>query len=149
VVEGGDGVWDASDGSGDRTTSNDMARDVLYMIKNFHFNSGDPEYSPSIDPDEYLQRRAVLTVVDGDGACDAGDGAGDRTTSNDVARDVLYMIKNFLFNSGDVEYSPSVDRDGFLAGSAHRWDGAGAGDVGDGAGDRTRSNDMATTFFTC
>jgi hypothetical protein len=60
----------------------------------------------------------------GDGAWDGGDYAGDRTTSNDMARDVLYMLKNFHSNSGDAEYSPSVDRDRYRAGSGHsggRW----------------------------
>jgi hypothetical protein len=91
VVEGGDGAWDAVDGDRDRTTSNDMARDFLSMLKNFHSNSGDAEYSPSVDRDGYQQRLAVLTHGDGgDGAWDAGDGAGDRTKSSDVARDVLY-----------------------------------------------------------
>jgi hypothetical protein len=125
VVEGGDGASDAGDYAGDRITSNDVARDVFYIIQDFDFNSGDAEYSPSVDRDGYQQRLAVLTRGDdGDGARDAGDGAGDRTTSNNMVRDVRYKLKNIHSNSGDVEYSPSVDRDGYLAGSAHsgrRW----------------------------
>jgi hypothetical protein len=120
--DGGDSTGDASDGVGDRTTSNDMARDVLYMQKNFHSNSSDVEYSPSVDRDGYLQWQAVLTGGDG-GDCtrDGGDSEGDRTTSNDRARDVLYMLKNFHFNSGDVQYAHSVDRDWNLARCAHGW----------------------------
>jgi hypothetical protein len=68
---------------------------------------------------------APLTVVEGgDGAWDAGVGARDRTTSNEVARDVLYMLKSVHSNSGNVEYSHYVDRDGYLAGSGRsggRW----------------------------
>jgi hypothetical protein len=62
-------------------------------------------------------------VEGGDGASDVRDGAGDRTTSNDVVRNVLYMLKNVHPNSGDVEYSPSVDPDGYLARSTHRRGG--------------------------
>jgi hypothetical protein len=67
---------------------------------------------------------ALLTgVAGGDGASDAGDGAGDRTTSSDLARDVLYMLKNVHFNSGDMEYSPAVDGDRYLAASAQTGGG--------------------------
>jgi hypothetical protein len=39
---------------------------------------------------------AVLTGGDGgDVAGEAGDGAGDRTPSNDMANYVLYILKNF------------------------------------------------------
>ena len=57
----------------------------------------------------------------GDSAGDAGDGVGDSTSSSDIAKDLLYMLNNLPFNSGDVEYSPAVDRDGYLAGSAPVW----------------------------
>jgi len=65
---------------------------------------------------------APLTGEDGgDDTGDGGDNDGDRTVLIHIARDVLYMIKNFHFNSGDVRYSPSVDRDRYLAGCTHRW----------------------------
>jgi hypothetical protein len=65
---------------------------------------------------------AALTGVDGgDGTRKAGDGAGDRIPSNDMVKDVLYMLKNFHFNSGDVRYVGSVDTDWFLAGCAPGW----------------------------
>jgi hypothetical protein len=55
----------------------------------------------------------VLTGGDGgDGTADGGERDGDRTTSREVARNVLYLVKNFHFNSRDVRYAPSVDRDG-------------------------------------
>jgi hypothetical protein len=56
-----------------------------------------------------------------DGTGDGGDGEGDRTASKDVARDVLYMLKYLHFNSGNVRYAPSIDRDGCLAGCAPGW----------------------------
>jgi hypothetical protein len=68
-------------------------------------------------PPPYIQ------VDDGDGASDVRDGTGDRTTANDVVRDVLYRLKNVYSNSGDVEYLPSVDRDRYLACSTHRRGG--------------------------
>jgi hypothetical protein len=75
---GGDGAWNAGDGAGDRTTSNDMARDVLYMLKNFDSNSRDVEYSPSVDRDGYPQWQAARTGGDvADGAVDHGAGTGD------------------------------------------------------------------------
>jgi hypothetical protein len=61
----------------------------------------------------------LIDVEGGDGASDVRDGAGDRTTSNDVVQDVLYMLKNVHSNSGDVEYLPSVVRDRYLAASVH------------------------------
>ena len=48
-----------------------------------------------------------------------GDDTGDRAASSDIARDVLYMLNNLYFYSGDVRYSPSVDRDRYLPGCAH------------------------------
>jgi hypothetical protein len=62
-------------------------------------------------------------VEGGDVASDVRDGAGDRTTSNDVVRNVIYRLKNVHSDSGDVEYLPSVDRDRYLACSAHRRGG--------------------------
>jgi hypothetical protein len=86
-------------------------KDVLYMPKNFHSNSGDVEYSPSVvrDRDRY-QAAPLIGVEGGDGAPDVSAGAGDETTSNYSVKDVLYMLKNFHSNTGDVEYSPSVVR---------------------------------------
>ena len=55
----------------------------------------------------------------GEGAGDVGDSAGDRIASNGISRDVLYILKNYYSNSGDVRYSPSVDKDRYLAGTAH------------------------------
>jgi hypothetical protein len=89
-MDGGDGTSDAGDAAGDRTTSNEMARDLLYMPKNFHSNPGDVEYSPSVVRDRYLAA-PFLGVEGGDGSSDVSDGAGDRTTSNDVSRDVPCM----------------------------------------------------------
>jgi hypothetical protein len=65
----------------------------------------------------------LIGVEDGDGASDVRDGAGDRTTSNDVSRDVLLMPKNFHSNSGNVEYLPSVVRDRCLAATVHTGGG--------------------------
>jgi hypothetical protein len=62
-------------------------------------------------------------VADGDVASDASDVVADKTTSNDVARDVLYMLTNFHFNSDDVENSSSVGRVRYLACSDHRGRG--------------------------
>jgi hypothetical protein len=63
------GIWlvalpggDGSDGAADRSTSNNVARDAVYMLKNFHSDPGDVEYSSSVDRDGYLQTLAVLTV---------------------------------------------------------------------------------------
>ena len=65
---------------------------------------------------------APLTGEDGgDDTGDGGDNDGDRTATIHIARDVLYMIRNFHFNSGDVRYSPSVDRDRNLTGDTHGW----------------------------
>jgi hypothetical protein len=64
-----------------------------------------------------------IRVEGGDVASDVRDGAGDRTTSTDVARDVLFMPKNFHSNSGDVEYLPSVVRDRCLAATVHTGGG--------------------------
>jgi len=65
---------------------------------------------------------ATLTGGDGgDDTADAGDNDGDRTALIHLVRDVLYMLKNYYINSGDVRYSPSVDSDRYLAGDAHRW----------------------------
>jgi hypothetical protein len=61
----------------------------------------------------------IIAVEGGDGAAEATNGAGDGTTSNELARNVLYMLKNFHSNSGVVEYSPTVDRDRYLACSTH------------------------------
>jgi hypothetical protein len=36
-------------------------------------------------------------------------------------KDVLYMLKNFHFNSGDARYVHSVNRDPYLAGGVPRW----------------------------
>jgi hypothetical protein len=59
---------------------------------------------------------ASLTSGDGgDEAGDGGDSEGDRTTSCHLTENVLYIVKYFHFNSGDVPYSPSVGRDGYLA----------------------------------
>jgi hypothetical protein len=55
----------------------------------------------------------------GDGIGDAGESDGDRTTSSDMAGHVLYTLKKLPFNSGDVENSPSVHGDGYLASCAH------------------------------
>jgi hypothetical protein len=67
-------------------------------------------------------RLAMLTGGDGgDGAGNGGDSEGDRTASNDMARDVLYMLKNLHFNSGNARYPPSVDSDGYLAGCVPEW----------------------------
>jgi hypothetical protein len=124
-VEGGDGASDVSDGAGDRTTSNEMARDRLNMQNNFRCNSGDVEHSPSVVRDRYLGS-PLVAMEGGEGASDVSDGAGDRTTSNDVVKDVLYMPKTFHSNSSDVQYSPSFDRDRYLAGftlrdGGQRW----------------------------
>ena len=54
----------------------------------------------------------ALTGGDGgDDTSDGGDNDGNTAASKDIARDTLYLPKNFYFNSGDVQYSPSVDRD--------------------------------------
>jgi hypothetical protein len=47
----------------------------------------------------------------GDDARQAGDGNGDRTTCRYMAGKVLYIVKNFHFNSSDVRYARLVDRD--------------------------------------
>jgi hypothetical protein len=142
-VAGGDGASDVSAGAGYETTSNEMARDVLYMPKNVLSNSGDVEYSPSVVRDRY-QATPLIVMEGGDGPSDVSDGAGDRTTSNEMARDLLYMPKNFHSNSGDVEYSASVVRDRYLAAPLIAKEGGdGTSDAGDGAGDRTTSNEMA------
>jgi hypothetical protein len=70
------------------------------------------EYSAAVVKDRYLAD-PFIGVEGGDGPSDAGDGAADRTTSNDVVRDILYMPKKFHSNCRDVEYSPSV-RDRYL-----------------------------------
>jgi hypothetical protein len=57
----------------------------------------------------------------GDGAGDVGDDAGCRSASNNMAKGVLYMLRNFHFNSGDVWYTHSVDADLYLAGYASGW----------------------------
>ena len=57
----------------------------------------------------------------GDGVGDAGDGLGVTTASRDLPRELLYMLNSFQLNSGDVRYSPSVDRDRCLACDAHGW----------------------------
>jgi hypothetical protein len=54
----------------------------------------------------------------------AGDGSethGERTTSRHVAGNVIYTVKNFHFNSGDVRYASSVDKDRYLAAGAPGW----------------------------
>jgi hypothetical protein len=64
---------------------------------------------------------AVLTGADGGHiAVDGSDSNRDRTTSCYVAENVPYIGKNFHYNSSDVQYSPSVDRDRYLAVSHHR-----------------------------
>jgi hypothetical protein len=50
-------------------------------------------------------------VEAGDGAGDGGDGVGEPASSSDIAVDLLYMLHNLQFNSGDVRYSCFVDRD--------------------------------------
>jgi hypothetical protein len=66
--------------------------------------------------------RASLTSGDGsDEAGDGGDSEGDRTTSRHLAENVLHIVKYFDFNSGYVPYSPSVGRDGYLAGCFLGW----------------------------
>ena len=50
---------------------------------------------------------------------DGGDDTGDRAASSDIARDVLCVLNNSYFNSGNVRYSPSVDRDRYLTGCDH------------------------------
>jgi hypothetical protein len=61
---------------------------------------------------------AALTGGDGgDSAEDGGDGVGDRTSSNDIALNLLYMLNNLPFNSGDVRF---VGWDSYWAG-AHGW----------------------------
>jgi hypothetical protein len=57
----------------------------------------------------------------GDGSADVSDGAGDRSASKNMAKGVLYMLKNFHFNSGDLWYTHSVDTDLYLAGCASGW----------------------------
>jgi hypothetical protein len=52
---------------------------------------------------------------------DGGNGAGDRSKSNDVAKAVLYMLKNFYVNSGDARYIHSFNRDPHLAACAPGW----------------------------
>jgi hypothetical protein len=65
---------------------------------------------------------AVLMGADArDGIGDAGDSDGDRTTSSDMATNVLYMLKKLAFHSGDVACLPSVDVDRYLAGCTHGW----------------------------
>jgi hypothetical protein len=65
---------------------------------------------------------AALQGGDGcDGTGDGGERAGDRTPSNNMAKNVLYIIKNFHFNSGDVLYVGSVDTDWYLAGCVPGW----------------------------
>jgi hypothetical protein len=52
-----------------------------------------------------------LTVLTG---CDGGDGGereGDRTTCRHMAENILHLVKNFHFISGNVRYALSVDRD--------------------------------------
>ena len=118
--DAGDDTGDVSDGAEDRAASSDIVRDVLYMLNNIYFNSGNVRYSPSVDRDRYL-----AGCAHGWGCCDetgdGGDGAGHRAAPSDIARDVLYMPKSFYFYSGDVRYSPSVDRDRYRAGCTHRW----------------------------
>jgi hypothetical protein len=65
---------------------------------------------------------AAFSGGDGsDGTGDGGDGEGNRTASRHMVGNVLYIVKNFHFNFGDVVYSPSVDKDGYPAGYAHWW----------------------------
>jgi hypothetical protein len=65
---------------------------------------------------------AALTGGDGgDSAGDGGDGVGDPTSSSDISSDLLYMLNNLQFNSGDVRCSSFVDRDRYWAGGAHGW----------------------------
>jgi hypothetical protein len=56
-------------------------------------------------------------------AVDASDNNRDRTISCYAAKNVPYIRNNFHYNSSDVEYSPSADRDRYLAGSVHRGGG--------------------------
>jgi hypothetical protein len=54
----------------------------------------------------------VLTDGDGDdSAGDGGDGVGDPTSSSDIASNLLYMLNNLPFNSGDLRYSRFADTD--------------------------------------
>jgi hypothetical protein len=92
--DGGDGTGDGCETHRDRTTSRHVAAKTIYIVKNFHFNSGDVRYTGSV---------------------------GDRNTSNNMAKDVLYVLKNFHFNSGDVRYAHSVDTHLYLAGCASGW----------------------------
>jgi hypothetical protein len=63
---------------------------------------------------------AALTGGDAGGSAgDAGDGVGDPTSSSDIASDLLYMLNNLPFNSGDVRYSCFADTDMYWAGGAH------------------------------
>ena len=59
-----------------------------------------------------------LAAVVGSGG---GDDTGNRATSSDIARDVLYMPNSLNINSGDVWYSPGVEQERYLAGRAHQW----------------------------
>jgi hypothetical protein len=66
----------------------------------------------------------LATHTGGDGGDGTGDGCEkhrDRTTSRHVATNNIYIVKNFHFNSGDVRYTGSVDRDGYVAGCACGW----------------------------
>ena len=64
---------------------------------------------------------ALMGGYAGDAVGDAGDGLGVTTASRDLPRELLYMLNIFQLNSGDVRYSPSVDRDRCLACDAHGW----------------------------
>jgi hypothetical protein len=65
---------------------------------------------------------AALTGGDGgDSAGDGGDGVRDSTSSSDIASDLLYMLDNLQFDSGDVRYSRFVDTDRYWAGCPHGW----------------------------
>jgi hypothetical protein len=94
-VEGGDGASDASDGAGDRTTSSDLARDVLYMLKNLHFNCGGVEYSRTDDRETGIWVAPFTGVEGGDAAPDVGDGAGDRTISRKVMIACIQSVAMF------------------------------------------------------
>jgi hypothetical protein len=115
--DGGDGTGDDGKTDGDRTTNCHVAANVLYIVKKFRFNSGDVRSAPTLHRDGMWL--AVLTgAYGGHIAVDGSDSNGDRTTSCYVAENVPYIGKNYHYNSGDVEYSPSVDRDRYLARTA-------------------------------
>jgi hypothetical protein len=54
----------------------------------------------------------------GDSTGDPRDNEANRITSRHVAANALDILKTFHFNSGDVRYARSDDRDRYMAGGA-------------------------------